>query len=264
MASNGRPNSASGSWRRRAVVLVVLASPVVAFQLGLRLRDLLGPEITFVELERPAGFRRMVASELGETSNPFIGLKWPGEDTQVRFPPPGNICEALFGGPVQQGIVPIASFSDYYCPYCRVLTEKLAEIESEANGKVRIRWHELPLLGAASRDAARAALAADMQGAYAQFHRRLMRARFAATPSFLEAVARDIGLDPERLMSDMKSEDVERRLETTMALADLFGFIGTPALVIGRTVVVGSISKSQLEALVEIERRDWQCPEDLV
>jgi 2-hydroxychromene-2-carboxylate isomerase len=99
-----------------------------------------------------------------------------------------------------------------------------------------------------------------MQGAYATFHKRLMRGRFVATPEYLEILARDIGVDGDRLLADMDSDAVSERLRSTEAVARIFGFIGTPALVVGRTVVVGTVSEGVIGALVEQERRDGPPP----
>ncbi len=87
-----------------------------------------------------------------------------------------------------------------------------------------------------------------------------MRGRFVATPEYLEILARDIGVDGNRLLADMESDAVSQRLCTTEAVARIFGFIGTPALVVGRTVVVGTVSESVIAALVEQERRDGPIP----
>ncbi|MEO1689787.1 MAG: DsbA family protein [Pseudomonadota bacterium] len=150
--------------------------------------------------------------------------------------------------------MPIASFSDYNCPFCKVLTQKLAALEDA--GGVSVTWHEWPLLGEASMQAAQAALAADAQGAYAAFHKRLMRSRFRPTPEYLREIARSLDIDADRMLSDMASAAVAKRLADTAALSSIFGFPGTPALVVGRTVVVGAISDATLAALVEQERRD--------
>jgi hypothetical protein len=39
-------------------------------------------------------------------------------------------------------------------------------------------------------------------------------------------------------------------------LAELFAFVGTPALVVGRTVVQGEINDARLERLIARERMD--------
>lgn len=216
----------------------------------------------FEPLSDPPGFRRIAAGETSSMPSPFFGLEAPDAsegpipEAAVR----ADLCGALFGGPTPAGVLPIASFSDYNCPLCRVLTERLSDLEYHSDGDVRMTWHEWPRLGQTSISAARAALAADMQGAYAAFHKRLMRGRFVATPEYLEILARDIGIDADQLLSDMESDAVSRRLRTTETVARIFGFIGTPALVVGRTVVVGTVSESVLAALVEQERRDGPPP----
>ena len=87
-----------------------------------------------------------------------------------------------------------------------------------------------------------------------------MRGRFVATPEYLEILARDIGVDGDHLLADMESDVVSERLHTTEAVAGIFGFIGTPALVIGRTAIVGTVSENVIAALVEQERRDGPLP----
>ena len=62
-------------------------------------------------------------------------------------------------------------------------------------------------------------------------------------------VAADIGLDVDRLARDMASPDVQADLDRTRALADMFGFVGTPGLVVGRTVLNGAIPYSLLRQI---------------
>ena len=136
------------------------------------------------------------------------------------------------------------------------MTQTLAAIEAESGGEVRITWHEWPLLGSNSDYAARAALAADRQGAYVQFHKRLMRSSFVPTEEFLRALAESIGIEPNTMITDIKSEAVTSRLVASAALASVFRFRGTPALIVGRTVVVGAVSDATLKALISRERAD--------
>jgi predicted DsbA family dithiol-disulfide isomerase len=216
-------------------------------------------------LADPPGFRRIASGQTSGTPDPFVGLDVPGapdiaDDRLPEAEVRADLCAGLFGGAPPAGVVPIAAFSDYNCPFCRVLTERLAALEAASSGGVRVTWHEWPRLGDTSVAAARAALAADMQGAYAAFHERMMRGRFVATPDYLRILARDIGVDGARLIADMEGEDVTGRLRTTDAIARLFGFVGTPALVVGRTVAMGALPEAVLEALVERERADGPAP----
>ena len=228
-------------------------------------RALREPALAFEPHPAVPGFRRIAAGGASRPAARFdglIGLAEPpnpaadaAREAVLRDP-----CAALFGGSVPSGAVPVASFSDYNCPYCRATTERLAAIEARSGGAVRVRWHELPLLGEGSEAAARAALAADLQGAYPAMHARLMRARLVPTPAYLEEVARALDLDAGRLLADMASPAIEARLARSAASADAFRLAGTPAMVVGRTVAVGALDERTLERLIERERADGPGP----
>ncbi len=224
-----------------------------------RVAEVFAPDFEFEALREPAGFRRIDGGASTAEFDPFFELS--GDATtraESHVADVGTrVCDALFGDEATGGdLVPVASFSDYNCPFCRVLTVRLARIEAAAPRRIRMSWHELPLLGDASMTAARGALAAKRQGTYLAFHRRLMNSRFQTTPDYLATLAQDLGVDAERLANDMQSDAITKEIANSLALARIFGFIGTPALVVGRTVVQGEISEPRLERLIERERAD--------
>lgn len=210
------------------------------------------PTFDFHDMSNPPGFRRLA---LGATSGGDIFFGLGGSDEAEAEPiPKDQICEALFEGNPSGTGVRIASFSDYNCAYCRVLTREIHQIEHQAD--VTVTWHELPLLGPTSETGARLAIAAGMQGAYEPVHRRLMGGRFVPTEGFTAAIAREFQLDAGRLAADQRGQEVEDHLANARALAQTFGIIGTPALVVGRTLVIGNISPRQLGELIKIEARE--------
>ena len=219
-------------------------------------------DFQFQPLAEPTGFRRLGAGDVSQGMNPFFGLDGVGnrQAQEARAAIRADLCGSLFGEAAATGTVPVASFSDYNCPFCRVLTQRLAEIEAASGGGVRIAWHEWPLLGQVSEMSARAALAAKRQGAYVNFHKTLMRSRFVPTPAYLRQLAERLQIDPDRMLADMESSDVTNEIARSTALAGLFVFPGTPALVVGRTVVAGAIDVPVLQALIERERRDGPIP----
>jgi protein-disulfide isomerase len=216
-------------------------------------------DFDFAAIPGLPGFRRLDGGAVSAPArDPFAGLRAPGDPPAPEALPPGALCAALFGpAPVPQGTVPVASFSDYYCPYCRDLTARLA---ARNDPGLRIVWHELPLLGDASAAAARAALAADRQGAYAALQARLFRARFQPTDAYLAEIGRSLGLDVPRLLADARGEEVARRLSASARAAATLGIGGTPALVVGRTLVTGAISDDRLDALIDRERAEGALP----
>lgn len=250
---------------RRGLILggLALAGGYAGLRAGLpALRDRFGA-LDFEPLNKPPGFRRMAGGEVSQRGfDPFLGLDASPEDTAPPATAIGDdLCAALFGdGARAPDVVPIAYFSDYNCTYCRALSPRLAAMARDRAGEVAIAWHELPLLGPTSLTAARAIVAAGAQGAGQAFHEALMTSRLGVTPDSLDALSRRLGIDPERLEADMTAPSTERVLGRSRALSNLFGFIGTPALVVGRTVVVGAISETALDRLIARERADGPVP----
>ena len=180
------------------------------------------------------------------------GAAEPATDPALLREVRDDPCAALFGE-TGAGPVPVAVFSDFACPICRVMEERLADLEASDPGSFRIQRHQLPLLGAASTTASRAVLAADLQGGYREMHARLMRTPAVTDAGFVAAIARDIGLDPRRLRADMSDPAIDRRLRVSAAIAEVFGFFGTPAFAVGRTVFMGSIETGSLRRLIALE-----------
>ena len=244
---------------RRNTLLVV--SGVAAAYAAFRIAPGFGrDDLVFEEIDDPAGFQRLTAGQSSSGFDPFVGLETQEDADNLaaaEIRARQNICAALYHDlPTTADEVPVASFSDYYCPYCRVQTKRLAALEAQTGSGIRVSWHELPLLGETSTLAAKAALAARNQGAYPAFHERLMRSPFQATPEYLQSLANDIGVDHARLVADMDSDQVLEDLEISAAIARIFAFIGTPAMVIGRTVIQGEVSERTVQAIVARERED--------
>ncbi len=241
--------------RRRFLLAGAGAAALVA---GHRvLPDLLSArDFDFRAMEGMPGFRRLAAGRTSPANlDPLVGIgdreRVPGAAlAAIRADP----CVALFfDGAGDAEAVPVAFVSDHYCPYCRVLWSELERMRSE--GSIALTVHEWPLFGENSNRAARAALAARAQHAGAAMHARLMRTRFLATPGYLAELSADLGISAAALERDMESRPVDAALRDARAVASVFHLTGTPALVVGRTLVVGEITPARLEALVGIERR---------
>ena len=147
------------------------------------------------------------------------------------------------------GDVTVVEFFDYQCGYCkRSLASIIGLLKSDK--QVRVVWKELPILGPASRFAARAAMAAKKQEKYFQFHVALMVARGRLTEQKVMDVAKDVGLEVAQLRSDMKDPRIEAYLDETQQLATALGIRGTPAFVIGNTVVRGAIDEAGMKQII--------------
>ena len=121
-------------------------------------------------------------------------------------------------------------------------------IEEDPN--LRLVMKEFPILSAESLMAARAALAAQNQGKYESFHFALMEGGGGFTEDEIMAVADSVGLDVAQLQADMQDPEIEAALRRNNSLAERIGVTGTPAFVVGDTLLTGATSLEQLRALI--------------
>jgi len=244
-------------WRRRAIFAGSLLA-VVGWVIGApRLASRWPTRLAFRGLPGLSPFRELeTEGTLSTGAGLFVGLEGatPPDAAQdariaaVRADP----CKALFGQQTDSRL-PVAFFSDFNCPNCRVLDAILLDYDAANPGTIRIIRHELPLLGAASTIASQAVLAADRQGGYQAMHDRLMRTRMVTDLKFVVAIADAAGLDGQRLVADMRTPEIASALEMSKAIASVFGFYGTPSTVIGHSVFMGAIPAADVAQIIEAE-----------
>jgi protein-disulfide isomerase len=163
-----------------------------------------------------------------------------------------NAADPVKGNP--QGNVTLVEFFDARCGYCKILHPTMQQL-LQADPNIRVVMKDLPILGPNSVVASRALLAAQRQGKYVQFQDALMRLRGEPTEAVLKTEAERVGLDWARLRRDMEDPAIAQRLEANVALAQALSIQGTPALVIGDTLVPGAVDLATLQQLVAKARQ---------
>lgn len=148
-----------------------------------------------------------------------------------------------------QGSITVVEFFDARCGYCKQM-EPVVDQMLRRQKDVRLVLKDLPILGPNSLLASRALLAAQRQGKYTELHDALMKLREDTAEPVLKREAERLGLDWARLRRDMDDPAVGRRLEANTRLASALRIEGTPALVIGETLVPGAVDLATLERLV--------------
>ncbi len=169
-----------------------------------------------------------------------------------------DLLEGAPGDPIlgaADGDVVVVEFFDYNCGYCRQVAGPLRQA-IEADGSIKLVMKEWPILGPPSYFAARAALAAERQGLYEEFHFAVMQAKERVDEEMVLAVAESVGLDMAQLRADMLSREIDAKLQETYDLAEALGITGTPAFVIGDEVVPGAITMARLQQIVAEARGD--------
>jgi protein-disulfide isomerase len=163
-----------------------------------------------------------------------------------------NAGDPVAGNP--HGDVTVVEFYDTRCPYCQKMEPALDELIRSDPG-VRVVFKDIPILGPASVLGARALLAAQEQGGYQKLRRILMQPGPAPTQTDIIKAAASLGLDTDRLVTAMNSQAVTDRIAANLALAHALDIQGTPALVIGDTLVPGALELADLKQVVADARK---------
>jgi protein-disulfide isomerase len=129
--------------------------------------------------------------------------------------------------------VTIVEFADFECPFCQHIAPELDDLWAKRSATVRFVYKFMPLaMHPHGETAARAAIAAQLQGKFWEMHHQLFANGARLEEVDLEGYAKSVGLDLDRFRADMQSEAAKARLEKDRKLADDLGVKGTPTLFI--------------------------------
>ena len=118
-------------------------------------------------------------------------------------------------------------------------------MEHVETGDLRIEWRDVNVFGPASERAARASYAAALQGAFWEYHDALFaegekRSEADLSDDALIALAGDLGLDPERFVTDMESSATVDEIAANAQLGMDLGAHSTPVFLMGGEPLAGA------------------------
>lgn len=145
----------------------------------------------------------------------------------------------------------LVEFFDYNCPYCRASIPAVKKFLS-SHKDARFAFIEFPIKGPGSTVAARAAMAARNQpDKYLAFHFALMSQDGPVDEKEVYDVARQNGLNLDKLKSDMKSSAIDRSLAQAKTLANAANIDGTPAFIVNGRIREGAMTDDVLAAMTK-------------
>lgn len=148
--------------------------------------------------------------------------------------------------------VTIALFSDFECPYCVRAEATLRTLEAAYPGKVKVAFKHRPLpMHDHARVAAKASLAAEMQGKFWEYHDVLLAHRDALDRASLEGYAATIGLDKQRFARDLDDPRLEARVAADEAQGSRLKVEGTPTAFVNGRRITGAQPIAVYRAAVE-------------
>ena len=160
--------------------------------------------------------------------------------TDLRHDPTSPVA----GNP--DGDVTMLVFTDYNCPACRKVAPTIAAAIADDPG-LRVVYKEYPVLGAPSRLAAKAALAAHRQGRYLRFHEALMTSgRPINGRGVIARLAGQAGLDVASFEADLNQSEIAAAIDRNTALGRALGVKGTPSFVLQGRTIFGAVDLKTL------------------
>jgi protein-disulfide isomerase len=163
-------------------------------------------------------------------------------------------------GPANAPVTIVEAF-DFACPYCRQVSDTLESLVKSYDGKVRVVFKNMVVHPQVATAAHLASCAAAKQGKYPMFKNALWSKGFdpyaaARDPSKLGednviAIAKDVGLDTDKLKADMKSDECKKHLESDMAELAKFHVNSTPTLFVNGTHVGGALPEANFKTMID-------------
>jgi protein-disulfide isomerase len=129
--------------------------------------------------------------------------------------------------------VQIVEFSDFQCPYCSRAAEAVHKIKEKYGDRVHFTFRQFPLpMHPNARGAAEAALAANEQGKFWEYHDLLFKNQQKLDQAGLEEQAKQAGLNVAQFKKSLTDHQLTQKVDTDMKLGQDVQVNGTPTMFI--------------------------------
>jgi len=193
----------------------------------------------------------------GSAPAPAVAANAPPPAPGVA-PPPGPVKDVTVGGAPVKGPkgapVTIVEYSDFQCPFCSRAVEVIKQLEGSYKDKFRIAYKHQPLqqLHPNAQLAAEAAVAAQEQGKFWEYHDKLFANQRALDRDSLEKYAQEVGLDMNRFKAALDSHKFKDAVANDSAEGFKVGADATPTFFVNGRMVQGA-DYNQIKAIMDDE-----------
>ena len=190
----------------------------------------------------------IVALGLGFAAGLFVS--WPDSE-------PDTASKQLFR-PVRGSQVPlvrIVEISDFQCPFCEKAAHgDLRKVEDFYRDSVSLTFCNNPLpMHAFAFEAAKAAMAAHLQGEFWAMHDLLFRNYKVLNHDMVVGFARKLGLDVDRFLWDLDDQRIEQHVRADQEAARTIGVSGTPTFIINGRILKGAQPFDEFRTVIDEE-----------
>ncbi len=130
----------------------------------------------------------------------------------------------------------LVEFSDYQCPACGQFYPAVKQLTDKYKDSLLFVYRNFPLpIHEMALPAARAAEAAMQQGKYWEMHDALFTGQRELSDAFIASEAARLGLRMEAFNQDIKSQMIQKIIDTDVSLGDAIGVNATPTFYLNGT-----------------------------
>jgi protein-disulfide isomerase len=272
-----------------ACVLVLAAAIVGCEKHSSKLDDVNAPMPKALQIESAAAAKAdhsgsveerlsRIENELAKNREPleFLGKVYAQQQAQMeaeeaREPAPDamfavsvtrDVAAGMSEGPANAPVTVVKAF-DFACPYCMKVSPLMHELVDEYKGKVRVVYKNLVVHPDAAMPGHLASCAAAKQGKYIQFKNAFWEKAFMPYASSrgadadkmgkdnILAIAKDLGLDTQKLAADMDSDACKQLVQGDMSDLEAFQVGSTPTFFINGKTISGALPKSDFKQLID-------------
>ena len=147
--------------------------------------------------------------------------------------------------------ITIIEFSDYECPFCKRAEPALTQALETYKDKIKFAYRHYPLpFHQHARPASEAALCANGQGKYWEYHKKVF-ASPSLTEETLKQIAKDVGLDAAKFDTCMKNHEFAKEIDKDLEDGQAVGVNGTPAFFINGRMLSGAQPFEKFKELID-------------
>lgn len=149
--------------------------------------------------------------------------------------------------------VTLVEYGDYECPFCGQAYYIVKKLQQDLGDELRFVFRNFPLsqIHPHALEAALAAESAALQKKFWEMHNILFENQDALEDQELVSYAYVLGLDVERFIDDIESEEAQQKVRNDFWSGVRSGVNGTPTFFINGRRHEGSYAYSELRAAIE-------------
>ncbi len=148
--------------------------------------------------------------------------------------------------------IQIFEFVDYNCGYCLKFHNEVSSVISKERS-LKLVIIQMPILGKMSDELSKLALASSLQGKFNDVHNYLYSSKRKSSMEDILADLFIMNIDITQLKNDLESDAVQELSSQHENIVNDFKFVGTPAIIIGNTIIPGFIKADEISEILKKE-----------